>query len=61
MGDYIEYEWCIGKFKGDMAANVLANAGAGIGYFIRSSSGRGQSLEVDAWFKKRIKELEEIK
>lgn len=44
------HEWTIGTFIGEQAKNVIAHAGAGIGYFIQNQGGAGQSFTVNAAF-----------
>lgn len=50
MDNGIKSEWVIGTYTGDRAKSVKAHADAGMGYFIRSESGRGTAYEVEAAF-----------
>lgn len=51
----VEYHWCIGRYKGEQASAVLALANSSVGYFVRTTSGRGQGLEVEVGFR-RVKD-----
>lgn len=43
--------WVIGTFTGSQAQSVKAHADAGLGYFLRSVSGSGGGLMVQAAFR----------
>jgi len=46
----IEMEWVMGRYKGDQARSKKAHADNGIGYFVRSEQGRGESYEIEVAF-----------
>lgn len=48
----MQYEWVIGNFEGERAKSVLDHAGAGVGYYIRSQSGAGRNVGVEAAFRR---------
>lgn len=48
----MQYDWVVGRFKGDKAKNVINHAGAGLGYFILDTLGVGQSQTVIAAFRR---------
>lgn len=50
----MEYEWVSAKYDGKSADTVSALANSGIGYFILADSGRGNTREVIAAFRRAI-------
>lgn len=46
----MQAKWVIGQFTGAQAQSVKSHADAGIGYHLRSVSGAGNSLSVQAAF-----------
>lgn len=47
----IESIWVVGVYKGERAKSIKLHAEKGVGYYIRSESGRGDTLEVEAAFR----------
>lgn len=48
----MNYTWVIGTYKGKDADKVKAHANEGVGYFVRSESGRGTNYEVTVAFRR---------
>lgn len=50
----MNFEWCIGVWNGEQAQSVAGLANEGIGYFVRTSSGSGKGMMVEAAFRRPL-------